>query len=177
MASTSLKRTPSSRQYCDERSPNTMSHPIRIPSTLIYKPFPPILMNEDSTPGLIHHGRAATTDFTMWHFPSKIISDEEKITSNRAAPCWVDRVGMAPRPGCELKTVKKKEVEMVRQLFSPWDNKREIDRLKEVREDKMREKRKKREDEGYESAGGPEAEGVYEKKTEGDKGDFSVWSC
>lgn len=160
-----------SHQFCDERFPNTLSRPIPIPNAPIHKPCPPILLNSDTTPGTIHHGRASITDYTMWYFPCKIARDEEKITSYRAPPSWVDRVGMA-RP--ELRTVERKEVTIVPQLISPWDNKREVNRLRWMEEKQSAEKRV---DEGYESGAKSKEESVGGKKVEEKQGGFSIWSC
>lgn len=176
----------SSRQYRDRRSPNTVSPPIPMPNDRIYKDLPLILRNDDTTPGTIHHGRAFITDYTSWHFPSKIAIDEQRITSRRAPPCWVEKVGIAPQPGLELRKVARKEVSIVPELCSPQDNKREMNRLKwegrrggRIEEGKKKKEKKKKEepgeDSGYESAGEPK--GVWVDVNEMEDQDFSVWSC
>lgn len=174
MASTPQNWSSLSRQSHDERSPNTTSQPIQVHDDRIPKPMPVILLNKDTTPGTVHHGHANITDYTCWHYPSRITRDEEKIASRRAPPCWVDRVGTAPPPGFELEPVKRKEVVVVPVMVSPWDNRREISRLKWVDEERRR--REKGVDEGYASAGEDEVEGVCVDK-EGGEGGFSVWSC
>jgi len=74
----------------------------------------------------------------------------------------------------ELRTVERKEVTIVPQSISQWDNKREINRLRWMKETKRAEKRV---DEGYESGAKSKEESVDGKKVEEGEGGFSIWSC
>ncbi len=183
--------TPSTRQYRDERSPHTTTQPLRINDGRIYKPFPSILLNGDTTPGTIHHGRADITDYTVWHSGYKIAVDEARITAVRAPDWWDDWVGL--EQGRELKVVVRKDVRIVPEVLEgegecrrdvnvrEWERKREDTRREE--EEEGRERIRREGNGGRDSGYGSREEQQQQQKTTGvlekmrDDGDYSIWSC